>query len=290
MEEKVFARQGAEEHLFERLFEYICNLNIDWIDEIKGITEKEIEEFENIFKKVNKDFKLPKSLYVYLKDMCINNGKIDFCCNISKIFQYNEIYVYSLCLNNIKIVEYIIIDVNWNGNIVTLIDLTNNGNIVESCINKEYKGILEGKLSFEDLENKEIKTNFINKKYWTNISDSLEHLLFGKAFEAYEKDRFCKLLDISTLYYNVKSYNEIKFIREMIENLFKKYNINKTWFAIFDSYYGYVEDLSICIKIDYYDYDFEDVLIIGFIIGENTELIQKIFKEIKLYKSNDNRH
>ncbi len=167
MKDRVFPRQGTDKDLFERLSEYISYFDKNWKDKIEGASDEEIEKFQNIYKIVDKDFKIPESLYMYLKNM----GKKDEVfikyesIDINYMIEYNEFYVINLYLNNSEKINCILLS---EGNIsekMLILDLTKNGQI--SVINSnEYIGYEPNGISKYFIEERydEKFENFVKEK------------------------------------------------------------------------------------------------------------------------------
>lgn len=315
MKERIFPRKGTNKDLFERLVEYISYFDKDWINKIEGATDKEIEKLENIFKRIEKDFKLPEQLYIFLKNIGKNNGNLLFSwdcyyCNIDDIINFNKMYITNIYLGNYSNIDYIIFSKGDLG--CNYLVLNKDGIIISigvdySCeIDKDF--ILK---SLIEEDNKEIfifPTNDDDEllEYYNYWKNRIKEMKENKKFEEFKeeaiktnffepsKDNFkFKTNSIETLLFQlafrkyekfsnsidfeIKPYYNIgKNMKEIVENVLKNYNTKKAWFSDEKGYYGYGNEFSI------YIYFYPGVSrIYCFITSENKEIIKQVHSDLQ---------
>ena len=258
---RVFPKEGTDKDLFQRFNEYISYFDKNWINKIEGLTDKEIKSFQNIYKIIDKNFKIPESLYIYFKNIRMIDVKDDiilsyiedYTCPIyvENIIDWNKFY-----LRKCKNLDYIILTLFSISDKFLIIDLSKNGQI--SILDED-----DDMLIIEP------------------IAKSLENLLFKSAFIKYE--RFNNIIKI---YEYIRDRN----IKENIQNILRNYDIKRTWFDDGirykgNEYYGYGNGVSIylcfCVHAKFGP-EFVSGLR-GFITGENNELVKKIYKDINKY-------
>lgn len=258
MKDRIFPREGTDKDLFERLNEYISYFDKNWTNRVEGATDEEIEKFQNIYKMIDKNFRIPKSLYTYFKNIRMMNigddillSYIDGDCYpiyIENIIDWNEFYL-SKCEN----IDYIILTLFCISDKVLIMDLSKNGQI--SVIDED-----------EDIPIVE------------PIAKTLENLLFKSVFIKYEFfDNIIRIYE----------YTKDKNIKENVENILKNYDIKRTWFDDGiryngNEYYGYGNGVSIylcfCVSAKLGPGFVPGLR--GFITGENKELVEKIYRDI----------
>ena len=251
MKERIYPRKGTNKDLFERLVEYISYFDKEWINKIEGATDEEIEELENIFKKIDKNFKLPEQLYIFLKNIGRNNGKLLYedglcICDIDDMLEFNNGYISNMYLGNYPNytdIEYIVFGANF---IYTNYMLLNKeGNLIgissespfEIGTNFLLKSIIE-----ED--NREVFTSLLNNNpdfleeynYWqAMIKAYKEANEFEKFKEKAIKTNFCKHSKDDFKFYksSIETYlfqlafRKYENFSNFIENKIIKYDKNK---------------------------------------------------------------